>query len=518
MSPLPAPGPTRPRRGGRAVVVLGASVLLAGAPLAGASPLFELTGGVQGNGGLNPRAVEAGAASAYFNPAFLPDAPEGFDLGVLVVRDEIGVRLFGRSSANQDVPVESVDMEPPGGGRYAHHGLPTSWLEEGKPAAPPDPSLPPRPRQGAGSGHNLRAYQAIGFVQKLFGGRAGVGLFALVPYQRFTGAAAFYSDEREQFFSNSLHPELYADRLTSTSLAFALGARLGRTLSLGAGLTLGLRTAAQTPTYLVDVGRFEEILVDSEVRVNTALSPHVGVVLAPGAHTRLAATAHAPQRFEVITDFSFLLSNGLEQSAAVRFTHAYLPWRFALGATHELGQSGWSLAATGLAAVWSTYVDRHGERPRPSYAWFNTISTALGARYRTVATRTFLDAVYAPSPVPEQDGRSNYVDNDRLGGGAGWEWQGALWGGSVRAGLQMQAHRLLGREVHKLVPEPTSTPTSMSTGARSALVLDEVPDDAVVAGQPLPGREGLQTNNPGWPGFASSGWILAASANLSLRF
>ena len=48
---------------------------------AAASPLFELVGGVMGDGGLSSRGVEAGAASAYFNPAFLAGAPAGFDWG-----------------------------------------------------------------------------------------------------------------------------------------------------------------------------------------------------------------------------------------------------------------------------------------------------------------------------------------------------------------------------------------------------------------------------------------------------
>ena len=37
---------------------------------------------------------------------------------------------------------------------------------------------------------------------------------------------------------------------------------------------------------------------------------------------------------------------------------------------------------------------------------------------------------------------------------------------------------------------------------------DEVPDDGEVAGEPLAGTQGLQTNNPGWPGFGSQGVIL----------
>jgi hypothetical protein len=39
------------------------------------------------------------------------------------------------------------------------------------------------------------------------------------------------------------------------------------------------------------------------------------------------------------------------------------------------------------------------------------------------------------------------------------------------------------------------------------LVKDEVPDDGQVGGEPIAGAAGLQTNNPGWPGFTSQGWI-----------
>jgi hypothetical protein len=52
----------------------------------------------------------------------------------------------------------------------------------------------------------------------------------------------------------------------------------------------------------------------------------------------------------------------------------------------------------------------------------------------------------------------------------------------------------------------------------SDFVLDEVPDDAQVGGAPLAGSEGLQTNNPGWPGFVSSGWIFGGSASVSYRY
>jgi long-chain fatty acid transport protein len=475
---------------------------------ASASPLFELTGAVQGAGGFNARVVEAGAASAYFNPASLPDAPVGFDLGVFVLADQIGVALDGRASPAADVPIDSVNMERPGGGRYPLQGIPTVWLDQGRPAAPPDPPLRPRPRQASGSGHHLRVYQALGFVQRLWGGHLAVGLYAMIPYSRFTGAAAFYSDQREQFFSNSLHPELYGDRLTATSLSFGAGARLTPTLSVGGTFTLSLRTTAATPTYLTDVGRFETIMVDSDVGVNTALAPHFGAVYRPTVHTRLAATVHTPQKLQIDTDFSFLLANGIEQRAVVHFTHDYLPWLVGVGLLQDLlggGDSALAIAGTVLYARWSRYVDRHGERPPPGLAWFDTVTGTLGLRWRQGAACTFLDVTYQPSPVPDQTGRTTYVDSGRAAASGGFDYRAPVLGGTLRAGLQAQVHRLLPRRTAKRegAPDP---------------VVDEVPDDAVVGGEPLAGRTGLQTNNPGWPGFASGGWILGAGVNVSLSF
>jgi hypothetical protein len=169
------------------------------------------------------------------------------------------------------------------------------------------------------------------------------------------------------------------------------------------------------------------------------------------------------------------------------------------------------VAASGVLALWSRYLDRHGERPADAYGWFNTVTGVVGVRYHQGPGRAFVDATFSPSPVPDQSGRTNYVDSDRAGGAAGCDWRVSVLGGSLRAGVQVQAHRLLARETRKLMPPA-------GTAGAPPLVVDEVPDEAVVAGQPLAGREGLQTNNPGWPGFSSAGWIVGGGVNLSLSF
>ena len=74
--------------------------------------------------------------------------------------------------------------------------------------------------------------------------------------------------------------------------------------------------------------------------------------------------------------------------------------------------------------------------------------------------------------------------------------------------------------MQRLVPRYQTklpTPTSPDGQDRTpSLVVDEVPDDGVVNGQPIPGRQGLQTNNPGWPGFGSEGWIVGGGVYLSV--
>jgi len=265
---------------------------------------------------------------------------------------------------------------------------------------------------------------------------------------------------------------------------------------------VALKTIAETPTYVNDVGHFSDIKVDSNVKVNVNLSPHFGVAYKPLPHLKLTGTVHTPQKLEIGTDFTFLLSNGLEQGASLKFTHAYMPWQFGIGTAYDgikVADGEVTLAATIVYQRWSDYIDRHGETPDPAFGWYDTLNATIGARYKLDRTRVFLDAGYAPSPVPDQTGRTNYVDNDRISMSSGFDYKFPLWGGALRMGVQAQVHRLLPRETHK----------------SGAGIVDEVPDDAVVNSQPLAGRAGLQTNNPGYPGFASSGWITGGGFNIS---
>jgi long-chain fatty acid transport protein len=493
-----------------------ACTLAVGANHAEASPLFDLTGDTQNMGGLQARAVPGGSAAAYFNPALLTDSPACLEAGLMLLSQQIAITLDGRPGPQYGVPrgVVNATRGQAAGFTAFSKPFPTQDLQLGRAADMLMPAFKARPRQAAGTGHDTTAYMGFGLVMKLFDEHLALGIHARLPIGDFTRVVAFYNDEREQYFSNSLHPELYGDRMTAPSLAFGAGVRIIKGLSLGVGSTLNLRASAVAPAYVSDTGNLSKVLIDMNTSVNVSLTPHFGIsYLLLGERLRLTAVAHAPRQMGFATGFGFGLPSGVEQSAGVPFVLNYMPWQFGVGAAFDfIHGADQTLTAVGSLqyATFSTYVDRHGAKPSAAYAWGDTLSPSLGIRYRLGSISTLADASYVPTPVPQQTGRTNYVDNNRISVSLGGELGFGLLGRDAHVGLQLQAHHLLPRRQTKL-PTPTSPSGEIVAPER---VRDEVPDDALAGRNPLPGAAGLQTNNPGWPGFGSQGWVVVAGLYL----
>jgi hypothetical protein len=113
-----------------------------------------------------------------------------------------------------------------------------------------------------------------------------------------------------------------------------------------------------------------------------------------------------------------------------------------------------------------------------------------------------MDFQYAPSPVPLQVGRSNYVDSDRFGVATGASLDFTVGGVHLRPGIQLVGYRIAYRYQKK----------------DDSRLVDELPDGSRFGstGDPVPGARGLQTNNPGWPGFTSEGWVYGGSLVLDV--
>lgn len=488
-------------------------------PRAHASPLFELVGSTFGSGGFNGRAYGPSSSSTYFNPAFLPRAKAGLEIGWFFLSDSISITLDGRSRAN-DVPLSAVSNFG-----TDNPSVPTDWLNSGC-----DPStgtcvtaLSPHPRQRQGSSGNTNVYQTLGLVSHIWPKYLSLGLYAMVPYGPFTQAHSYFVDEREQFYTNSLHPEMYGDRLTPISLAFGAGSQVLDWMSIGVSFTLSLSNSADATAYVGNSAKIDETLqLSTRVDVAASVSPHVSVLFEPFEPLDLSLTLHSPQQMVIDTAFSTYLPNGDLQRAERPATHSWLPWTLGIGAAYNLYQDGRNLvASTGTMTFerWSQYLNRQSERPLKNYEFSDIVTGALGVRYtRDEIITTFLDANYRPSPVPLQTGRTNYVDNNRVGftAGAMYDLRFEPSKVTLRFGGQFQAHFLVER--HQTKFDPTSS--EFAGKKYSQLVLDEWPDDTVniSTGEVIAEARGLQTNNPGWPGFSSSGHILGGTFSLSLLY
>ncbi|HEY1957006.1 MAG TPA: hypothetical protein VGH28_15410 [Polyangiaceae bacterium] len=495
------------------ILLVSCAVLLAQTH-AMATPLFETLGAAGSNGGFAPVVSDPSSASAYFNPAMLEDADDRLDVAIAMLSEQISMTLDGRP-AGHDVPLavgaRGIVYGPPGGVQQLPNTVvPTQWLQGCEVAGCPD-NFTARPRQAAGSSGQVRPYLVIGGVKHLIKNRFSLGLFLMLPIANLTTANAFYNDEREALFSNSLHPELYGDRLTAMSIAVGGSFRLLKQLSIGIGTTLGLANQATSASYVPAATDYTQLLVNNSIGVTAALAPHAGAYWTPTDRIRIGAVIHAPESFVIDTQIQATLPNGVVSTGTQHEVHDYLPWRISIGGEADIIKSAhytMGIAAELTWMNWSTYQDRHGLEPGSYYgkdaAWGDTLVYAVGIRHQYRKLRAYFDWQYAPTPVPTQTGQSNYVDSDRYGLAFGGDVEANIGGVRLRPGLQLVAYRLAWRDN---VKDDSKIP-------------DELPDDARSSstGDPIAGAKGLQTNNPGWPGFGSQGWVYGGTVSLSVLF
>lgn len=491
----------------------GAALALLCAPSANASPLMEAVGSVGGNGGAQGEVSGPSAASTYFNPSLLIDAEDGVLIGFASTSEQVGITLDGRRGGDIPLSVGGRNVVGPNGQPLPNDVVPTQWISQGCPAGNqpgqcPAPGLAARPRQGQGTSGQTRSYLALGLAHKLVPERLAIGVYAMIPVNKLTTARAFYADEREALFSDSLHPELYGDRLTAISIALGAAVAPWPWLSVGASLGVGLANGASSATYIQNSTDYSTLLMNNAVSTSVNLSPTAGLRIKAAPWLRFGLVTHAPESFTIDTSLDATLPSGTASGTTRRDLYDWTPWTVGGGAEADVYQHGehtFSIVASAKLGMWSDYQDRHGQHPwvyGGDLGWKNTVSGTLGVRHRGGPARIFADLTYIPSPVPEQIGRSNYVDNDRVGLALGGDVEIKLWGVSIRPGLQFRGDRLIYRHNTK----------------NDSRILDEVPDGSVfgTSQAPVPGAQGLQTNNPGWPGFASEGWLWSGAFTLTM--
>jgi hypothetical protein len=460
------------------------------------TPLLELLGSPRAGESFGAAATARGPSAVYFDPALLAVAPPGAELTLVVFAPSLRVTRDARP-AGHDVPGSIYDARLPaadgGTTRLVDRPLPTERLPT------PEPS-PDETTVYVLGGSVFRPHE-----------RVGIGLQLLLPGSGFQTQQPFFLDEREQYGSNALHFERFGDRLSGVSLGFGAGFRAFDALAVGVGATLQNDAVTRADVYVPDAADQSTALTNAHVEVDSRVAPHFGLAAFPFGAVRaddltVAATLHLPSRGEVdartrlrFWDYTYPDERDYLPQRA-RFVYLSEPLRATLAATGRV-VPGFRLAGAVRYGAWSDYRDRHGGT---AAGLEDTFEGSLDAVVDQGPWRFAAGGQYAPTPVPPQTGRTNAVDNDRVAGRLASAWRAPAFGGAgsgrLNIGLDLTLHRLLHRHQRK------------SAGATDP-VRDELPDAAVSArsGEPLPGAGGLQTNNPGFPGFASEGWLWSAA-------
>jgi hypothetical protein len=273
-----------------------------------------------------------------------------------------------------------------------------------------------------------------------------------------------------------------------------------------------MATRTRTDVYIPNAADQRTLLIAPHIDTNIAMAPFVGVKLRLWRQWMLTTTLHVGTSWDTsgenrVRFWDYTYPTG--ETAVVQaysLTQGAEPLRVGLGTgtSGTLGETQWRLGLQAGWARWSAYRDRHGERPES--AWHDTVNVGVGWALERGGHELTGELGVAPTPVPEQTGRTNYVDNTRWGLSVGGSVPLSFFATDYALGLYLQGQVMLPRVTEK------------RADAR-APVRDELPDGAVdrVRGEPLTGAAGLQTNNPGFPGYTSFGTLLGASLVLKVR-
>lgn len=442
-------------------------------------------------------AVSDGAGALHTNPALLPFASPGVSLGYMMIHPLLKIRLMDRP-AGADVPASYYDAKIPGTGRVMDKPLPTAELANPR----SDTDL-------AAARHAL----VLGAITDLGLEDLRLALLLKAPVPELASLRFHYPDEREQYFSNRLHFVRFGEWDDMILIMAGAAYRPLPWLSLGISLKTSFDMVARTSTFIPEASVQEYGLSDAEVEMKVRLRPVAGVAFRPLEWLRVGVTYRAETRVRTAVSAGLQLWNYHEAPtgtpgevpALKRVTQEFQlvtlfqPHEIALGAGVAFDRVFAEAAAT--LSLWSRYPDEHGGHG----GFRDVVGVTAGAGWRYLAwAEALLGASYQPTPVPPQTGRSSYVDGDLVGLTAGHRFRFSIVKIPFEAGLHVQVWRMLDQVVHK---DP-------------AAIIDELPDGVVTRldGAPMPEADGLQTNNPGFPGYRSGGWTVVAGGSLRVEF
>jgi long-subunit fatty acid transport protein len=467
--------------------VLSAVLITGAASSAWASP-FEVYG-ASARGISLGNAVTAdadGADAIYYNVGALTRARSGVSVGLMLGMDNARIQLNQRPEG-YDIPDIGSDT----------------------PTVPSDETLTERadtPALGTFSTVTLGGVTSLGTEN------FRVGMLASFPVAGVGGTQTHFSDERERLFSNQLRYELIGARARRFDIEAGMAYRILGRVSVGVGAHLQPSVKLVNQVYLENATDQEVVQINMDMKQGFSGALTGGLLVDITDYLRAGISVRQNLAFEIEGQNAIQI-RGLNRSQQDYPVIQDIGWRptsspstFTLGGATDVGRT--TVMIDIRYAVWSAWRDTQGDATE----FEDTITPRLGVEYRySENTAVRFGGSYEPSPVPEQTGRSNFVDNTRLIGSFGATHTFRVIGREFELVWYLQAQGLLSRTTTK------SSRTAYPVCAPGVTELcDEVSDELsdTRTGLPIAGVQGLQTGNPGFPGFASGGWLGALGIEL----
>lgn len=330
--------------------------------------------------------------------------------------------------------------------------------------------------------------------------RAGFMIFLPMPTPVTLNTR--FADERERYFSNQLAFERIGRKVHQLDLQFGIAYEVTSWLAVGVGASYLPGFGVNTGIYLADALDQTNADLTASIDTENGFGLLAGLTVELPADVSIGLSFRDAVALRLSTDNEIQL-NGVTGGEPIQqvasWTPIFTPARAAVGVAWSPGD--WTFSGDLRYTIWAAYEDAQSDRT----GFANVFSGALGVEHQTSKSTTLrVGTAFEPSPVPPQTGRTNYVDNDRvrLAFGAGHAFEFGERKFDVAWYLGLQA--LLKRETFK-----ASHGDYAACDEEVTTLCDEVPDDLIDprTGQPFPEAQGLQTGNPGFPGWVSGGWV-----------
>ncbi|RJO65068.1 MAG: hypothetical protein C4523_16805 [Myxococcales bacterium] len=476
----------------------------------------------------------------YTNPALMSRFPNTAFVGVTFWKPDMNISLMPKP-AGTDVPLTIFASK-------------MGTLTDERDLAQPTVFLKNKRRDTSST--DPYAYLSFGSTLSfgIKGFRFGTLMTAPIDSLRIIDMNTYYATEYEQFFSNQVHFTNFGEWNKAIDSLLGLSYSPIKYVSIGISLRIGMSTATKADIYMPDATKQDYSLLNNKTSVELALKPIVGIQVEPTDWMAIGVTwryrsymnvdgggtaesyqltetsgeytvlRRANQKFDLAMDYE-----PQELTGSVGFkTHGFTTnvsvtwnmWKFYLDSHHQNPEE---------AAMWAyspyhfmedafsrdPFVDAEGnltaagEKLRNKFKWRDTPSVSWGGQYKYL-DRTDLSGevcagfAYIPTPVPAQVGRTNYADNDVYGVTFGHRLDFTLFEQKFGVDVALQYWQMLKRTVYK---DPSLIPDEFYDGSTTK-----------IGDLPMSEAGGLQSNNPGYPGYSYSGYVVAASLSLRYKF